>query len=127
MHSPTQIKFQGQLYVLASGQHKKCPKGQHWNDQQHKCVALSATMRDHHMDARSITTMANEDSRNAHSAEGHARAARTHGDAREQNRGFSQKMKHLGFNRLAQKHARRAEMHRRKELQHKARSRVNEG
>jgi hypothetical protein len=44
MDAPQQIKYHGQRYVLAATKHKKCPKGQHWDDFDRKCVKLPASI-----------------------------------------------------------------------------------
>lgn len=40
MRTPKQIQYHGQIYVRAA--HKKCPTGQHWNEQTSQCQPLPA-------------------------------------------------------------------------------------
>lgn len=113
MRAPTQIKFQGQLYVLAATQHKKCPKGQHWNDAERKCMKLPldialASSRAFKLSAEADALHDAVPSRanrwNHHKLVAHHRAAKAHehADAAAYDN---------GFNTLALEHSKRQEAH----------------
>jgi|MudIll2142460700_1097286.scaffolds.fasta_scaffold96096_2 hypothetical protein len=53
--APEQIKFHGQLYVLAATKHKKCPKGQHWNEAARKCMKLPPGLKRAHLKAQATS------------------------------------------------------------------------